>query len=177
MANKNAPLGLRPLEGQDLMAREFKCVAADSSAAIFKYDPVKVVASGGVNPTSTSSAAFIGPVLDIYDADGIPASYLPASTAGTVVVATNPNLRMQIQCSGAVTASAVGDIADLIAGAGSTATGNSGYELSSTLKGPGTSGQFRILGIVPSPDNVYGNHEKLIVVPAYHALNTTPVAV
>lgn len=175
MANIDAKLGLRPMEGQNLRARRFPVVAADSSAAIFKNDPVALQTSGGVK--AGAGAGFLGAVLDIYDTDMVPVSYLTASTAGYVVAATNPMLRYQIQCSGTLTASSVGDCADLVANAGNTGTGQSAYELSSTLKGAGTSGNMRILGLVERADNVWGAQSDVVVVANQNALVTTPVAI
>lgn len=177
MANVDAKLGIRPMEGQNNRARRFPVNAADGSAAIFKNDPVLIADSGGVKANGTSSAAFLGGVIDLYDSTMVPVSYLTASTDGFATVITNPVMRYQIQCSGTLTASCVGDCADFIANAGNTSTGNSKYELSSTLKGAGNSGQVRILGLVEREDNAWGALCDVVVIPAQNAMITTPAAV
>ena len=177
MANVDSKLGLRPIEGQNLRLKIFPVNAADSGAALFKNSPVKLVASGGVAANSTDSVNFVGTVLDLYDSNKVPVSYLTASTDGYVGATTNPNLRYQIQCSGTLTASSVGDCANLIATAGDMTLGQSRYELSSTLLGASAPGQMRIIGLVDRPDNAWGAQNDVVVIAAHHAFMSTPVGV
>ena len=178
MANNNPVVGLRPVEGQNLRARRFPLIAGESgSVAVFKNDPIKLMTSGGIQANGTTSEAFLGAVLDIYDADMVPVSYLAASTAGYATVTTNPLLRFQIRCSGTLASAAVGDTADFIATAGDTALGTSRYEISSTLKGAGNSGALRIIGLVERADNVWGATSLVEVLPELHAFVSTPKAV
>lgn len=177
MANVDSKIGLRPMEGQNNRARRFSVFASDVGAAIFKNDPVKLMTSGGVAPNGAQSYAFLGSVIDLYDSDMIPLSYLPGSTDGFATVVTNPLMRYQIQCSGALTVAAIGDCADFVATAGNTGTGTSKYELSETLKGAGASGQMRIIGLVDRPGNAWGAHQDVVVIPAENAMISTPVAV
>lgn len=179
MANIDAKLGLRPMEGQNLRARRFAVLAADGNAAMFKNDPAKLLTSGGVGPNGTTSEAFLGSVLDLYDNTGVPVSYLVASTAGYATVTTNPLLRFQMQttASATTTVAFIGDCADMIATAGNTDTGTSKYELSSTLKGAGNSGAMRIIGLVERADNAWGDYSDVVVIPELHAFVSTPKAV
>lgn len=180
MTNIDTPIGLRPIEGQDLMARKYS-VAAANTTAIFKNDPMQLLTGGTVIPNGTDSDDYCGPALNIYDADGKEISYLADLTAGFVEVATNPNLIMQIQSGDdatELTVAAIGDAADFVATGGNTGLGQSRYELSETLVGNGNAAQMRILDIVKSPNNNWGEHHINLVVQALeHAFNSTPNAI
>lgn len=178
MANVDAKLGLRPMEGQNARARRFRVLAAEGTG-LFINDPAKLTTNGGILPNGATSEAFLGNVIDLYDSTGVPVNYLASGLDGFATVNTNPFMRYQVQVttSAALTASAIGDTADFIANAGDTSLGQSRYELSSTLKGAGNSGAMRIIGLVDRADNIWGSSCDVVVVPELHAFVSTPKAI
>ena len=95
--------------------------------------------------------------------------YLPASTAAYVYVCDDPDLLYWIQedsVGGAMAAGAGGGNADLVAGAGSTVTSQSGWQLqSSSLLHTQTTpfSQLRIIQALQEIDNLVGVNCKWLV--------------
>jgi len=179
MANPNTPYGMRPyayMSGAPYNgAVRTYYVPASNNTALYFGDPVVMVTDSsdgnGVQAVHIAAAAggtyvlgtFAGrsnnagmatiPVLQSNNA------YLPASTAAYVYVTDDPFLLYAIQedsDGGALVAGASGRNADLIAGSGSTVTGQSGWMLdSSTLQTTNTL-QLRIMQALQQVDNAVG---------------------
>jgi hypothetical protein len=81
----------------------------------------------------------------------------------------DPNIVWAIQSSGSADFNDIGSLADLVAGTGSTVTGQSAFEIN------GTTGQasanLRILGLYEEPKNAYGTNGVLEAVIHEHELN------
>lgn len=173
MANADRPSGFRfvgNIDGADPNgALRAYSVDASNATAIFRGDALTLEADGNVTP-----AAAGGVVLGIcegikLDPDTLATEhpgYLPASTAGTVLVRVGPNAMYEVQedsDSANLALTDVGANIDLVAGAGSTVSGVSGHELDSDSATAAGSAQFRIIGKVDRVDNEVGTNCKWIV--------------
>ncbi|MBB2177291.1 hypothetical protein [Gluconacetobacter johannae] len=107
------------------------------------------------------------------------APYLPAGQAAYVYVADDPNLVFAVQedsVGGALAAGAVSKNADLVAGAGSTVNGFSGWQLQSASVGTTATLQVRILRAYQSIDNAVGANAKWLVRINLHSI-TSPTGI
>lgn len=185
MANSNAPFGLRPINdngtpwsGQGRMV----CFNTSESNNIFLGDPI--VALGGTDgfgvPLVGIATAGADPILGgfIGRCNGPAGSGITLLQSDTVwrhasiltygFVCDDPNQLYTVQedsVGGAITA-AVGGFANgnLVAGAGSQATGFSGWMLqSSTVASGNSTYQIRVLELTRGPDNALGNFARWTV--------------
>ncbi len=184
MANSNAPTGIKPVQmngtpwnGQGLLV----AFAAGDNNNIFVGDPVRYATGGGTDalgvPVVTiASAGATNPILGSFlgVCNGPAGSgftltrdlpiYRQASIANYGFIATDPNLVWEVQedsVGGAiVAATSAGELCDLVAGAGSTFTGMSGWQLDSSTAGAGTTKQVKILELARGPDNAIGVNAK-----------------
>ncbi len=166
MANKDAPRGAYPVDslgGPINHKGRLYDVDASNGTAIFPGDFVKLEADGNVAPAAATDELLgvcIGVQL-VQLSDNFLSNnnlsetehpgYLPASTAGTIIVVDDPNALFLIQSDGTIEAVDKGNNADIVAGAGSTTTGRSAHEVSATT-GTGTA-QLRLIDYERSPDN------------------------
>lgn len=179
MANANTPRGLQPYAyawGAPWGgAVRVYAVPANNATALFLGDPVKLITDSsdgnGIQNVVIGSAAggaynlgaFMGRANNAGQTtitvtqDQTP--YLPATTAAYVYVTDDPFLLYWAQedsDAGAMSAGASGRNVDLIAGTGSTVTGQSGWQLdSSTLQTTNTL-QMRIIQALQEVDNAVG---------------------
>lgn len=138
------------------------------NTAIYKGDPVILNTNGTVTVGAAASAllgVFMG--CEYVDATGKPtySNFYPASQsvqAGSVITAwviTDLESVFEIQMNGQLSATlatamaAIGDEADIVYVAGTSATGLSACSLNTTLAGNGAQKQFRIIGFGLQPDN------------------------
>ena len=175
MANANLARGLIPVRYASGApyngAANVYYVPSTYGTALYKGDPVIHVTdasdANGIPTVSRATAAggayMVGVMVGVISAGDPPIAqlatdpqYHAASTAGYILVADDPHLLFEIQedsVGGVMTVGAAGRNADLIAGTGSTTTGNSGFMLdSSTLLTTATL-QLRIWRPVPRADN------------------------
>jgi len=169
MANANAPTGLTPRRyrnGSPWMgaARHYYVPASDATA-LYIGDPVVIVAGSDTNgfPSCTRATAgagnrITGVVVGFRPGAPLAAPYpaRPASTAGYVIVADDPNLLFEIQESAttdgaALTAAAMGKNAQLLAGTGGA--NGSGFTMDSTSAVTTNTGQLRIVEFQRRADN------------------------
>lgn len=175
MANANIPRGCIPVRYRSGAPYNGACniyyVPSGYGTAIYRGDPlVTVTDSSDANGVQTVALATAGATNYITGFCIGPASggdppvpllahspqYHPASTAGYVLVADDPEVLFEVQedgVGGAMTVGAVGRNADLIAGTGSTVTGFSGWMLDSNTQGTGATLQMRIEQAVQRTDN------------------------
>lgn len=186
MANANAPFGLRPINdngtpwsGQGRMV----CFPANDANNIFLGDPI--VPSGGTDgfgvplvtiasagATDTVLGGFIGRCngpqgsgVTLLQSDTV---YRHASVLTYGFVCDDPNQLYTIQedSVGGAIAAGTGGFANgnLVAGAGSTATGFSGWMLdSSTVASGNSTYQLRVIELTRGPDNAIGNYARWTV--------------
>ena len=197
MSATNAPFGFicaKHPTGQS-RANEYT-IASAYAANIFQGDPVKLVTAGTIQ-LGTSDGTRTGTVAGISlmgvfagcvftDASGKPtwSNYWPGGQVATDIKAyvyDDPANVFVVQADGSVAAAGLGDQADwsgFAAPGGSTATGRSLATLSSTLKGAGNQGQFRIVEFDRSPDNAAADtYTKVLVEIAQHQYVADKVAV
>lgn len=86
--------------------------------------------------------------------------YHPASTAGYILVADDPDLLYMIQENGSMVQGAPGRNANLVSGAGSTITGISGWMLNSSTLNTTNTLQMKILRLLEQADNAVGTNAK-----------------
>jgi hypothetical protein len=106
-------------------------------------------------------------------ADGsyVYSQYWPTGTTATNIKAyvyDDPYTVFKVQSAGTIAQTNVGNCADLVAGAGSTSTGQSGFESSGTMAA-GTA-TVKILGLYETPDNAMGANAIIEVLINEHLL-------
>lgn len=178
MANPNTPYGLRPYSYQSGApyngAVRTYYVPVGNGTALYVGDPVILVTNSsdgnGVQTVGIASAASTNPILGAYLGRSNNAGratipvlqsasvYLPASTAAYVYVCDDPDLLYAIQedgAGGAMVSGVSGQNASLIAGSGSTVSGQSGWMLDSSTVTT-SSLQMRIIQALQEVDNTAG---------------------
>ena len=169
MSATAAPYGLVPVFHPSGLDRATAyTINPTYNTAIYKGDPVILNANGTVT-VGTAAAALLGVFMgcEYVDATGKPtySNFYPASQSvqsGSVITAwviTDLETVYEVQLSGQLSATlatamaAIGDEADIIYTAGTSATGLSACALNTTLAGAGSQKQFRIVGFGLAPDN------------------------
>ena len=180
MANLDAPSGARPfrhLSGGMIRASEYK-IASGTSSNIFTGDFVKLLATGYIDVASAGNrilGVFAGVKYTASYGEVVYKKYFPTGTTTlasadvTAYVYDDPNITYRIQSAGSADFADIGNLADHVAGSGSTTTGQSGHEVSGTT-GTGTAG-LRILSLIDDPDNSAGTNGELEVAIYEHELN------
>jgi len=161
MANTDAPNGFTPayhLTGGTIRSQEMR-IADGYAANIFNGDAVKLAADGTIQVAAAGDSlvgVFAGCSYTKADGEIVFSKYWPTGTdvAGsyaTAYVYDDPKIVFRAQFDGASGIADIGQMADLVAGTGSTTTGRSAFEISSTTGT--TTAQLRILDFVNSPSN------------------------
>lgn len=181
MANVDRPNGARPigqLDGSPWNAhvREYS-VDSSNATAIFPGDFVVRETDGNVAPyTGTGGGNLLGVCVAVkVDPTNLERRYLPATTAGTILVVDSPDTVFEIQEDNAGTALAATDAGancDVLAGTGSTTTGASGHEIDRSTVGTATA-QLRLLRKVDREDNAYGDWARWEAVINEHVYKST----
>lgn len=182
MPNANAPRGLIPYSyqggGPYNGAVNTYYVPVGNATALFIGDPVVIITNSsdgnGVQSVGIATAAgsnyILGAFMGVSNNAGqatIPVLqsqpvYLPAGTAAYVYVSDDPNLLYWAQedsVGGAMVSGASGRNVSLIAGAGNTTTGYSGWQLDSSTLAT-TALQMRIMQMLQEADNAVGVNAK-----------------
>ena len=167
MANVDAAFGAKPvrhLTGGVIRATEYKIVK-EYAANVFTGDFVQLAATGYVQvgaATNRLLGVFNGCKYTASNGEVVFKRYWPTGTATlndgdvTAYVYDDPNIVWAIQSSGSADFADIGNLADIVAGTGSTSTGQSAFEINGTT-GTGTA-QLRILGLYNEPKNAYGTN-------------------
>ena len=168
MTSTATPFGFRPIFGahgnssMDMVTLP-DGIATGYSTAIFFQDPIKLVAAGVLQKCAVTDALVYGIFAGCFYVDSTgrerTSAYWPASTTATNIRAMfwrNAFMELAVQASATLAATAIGDEADHVAGAGSTLSGMSTSSLD-TLVGAGSSAQFRVVGLYQQPDNAWGD--------------------
>jgi hypothetical protein len=175
MANPNTPRGLVPYKYASGApyngAANIYSVPASYGTALYLGDPLIPTGASDANgipvvqiATAAGGAYVLGAFVGIVDGgdpvvgvtQGLPI-YHPASTNQYILVADDPNLLYWIQedsVGGSIAMATAGmKNADLIAGAGSTVTGWSGWQLDSSTINTTSTLQLRLMGGLQEADN------------------------
>lgn len=174
MANVDRPNGARPVnkDGSPYNGSLRKMQVDSSNAtAIFRGDFVVQEADGNIAAATAGATHVIvgvavGPVVDRAVAATEHPGYLPATTAGYVMVAPAESCYFAIQedsDTSTLAATERGARINFIAGAGSTTTGISAHELDSSSVGQDATYQLSLIDIVQSEDNAIGTNAEWIV--------------
>ena len=183
MANVDGANGLVPLRhlagGDPNRTNEYP-IASGYAANIFAGDAVVIASDGTIQAAAATDQNLVGRFggCRYVNSQGeqIFSSYWPTGTVATdiaAMVSDDPYIVYGIQSTtgGTPAQTNVGNCADLVAGAGDTATGVSRFEASGTM-GTGTA-QLKIIGLVPAPDNAWGEHAQLEVILNEHLFKQT----
>ncbi len=147
MANRDAPRGAAPvrhLTGGEIRTNPYK-VDSSNATAIRIGDFVKLEADGHIAVAAAGDRLL-----------GVSNGYVAALTEDTdFPIYDDPNIIFVIQANGSLAEANIGDLADILATAGSDI--QSAHELDSS--GVGTSdAQLKILGKQDRPDNDWGTN-------------------
>lgn len=179
MPNPNTPRGIQPYAyawGAPWGgAVRTYYVPSGNATALFMGDPVAGVTNssdGNGVPTAEIATAgatnyILGAFMGISNNAGsavIPVlqnqtPYLPAGQAAYIYVSDDPFLLYEVQedsVGGSMVSGAGGRNADLVAGAGSTITNYSGWQLDSSTLAVGATLQMRIIQALQQIDNTVG---------------------
>ena len=187
MANVNSPFGLRPYSMKSGApysgAVRVYYVPASNPTALYFGDPVTTVTNSsdgnGVQTVQIASAGDSNPVLGAFQGitnnagravitlQQTQSVYLPASQAAYVYVCDDPDLLYAVQEDSATAASMVsgasGRNANLLAGTGSTYSGNSGWTMQTSTLATTAAHQLHIIQLLQQPDNAVGVYAKWLV--------------
>lgn len=171
MASTAAPYGLIPANHPSGVVRPFAMtILSGYATTIYQNAPVKIVPSStgeGTIAVATAgdSDGFIGTFqgVEFTDSDGRRrvSNKWTASTAATDIVAyvtIDQTITYEIQSNAALNVTDIGKQYDFTAPAGNTTTGLSSQALdvASVVTSGGTA-QLRLIGIVPGPNNNWGD--------------------
>lgn len=177
MANVSRPNGARPvftISGSPWMGMVRKYpVDSSNGTAIFRGDFITLEDDGNVAPAA-AGGILLGVCVGVEVSRTVPATehpgYLPASTAGNILVCVGPDVIYEVQedgAGGAMVAGNVGSTGNMVAGAGSTTTGNSGHLLDSSdviaNDASPTSAQLLVFKLSDRIDNEIGLSAKWFV--------------
>ena len=141
MANADAAFGFVPvrhMSGTSPRANKYT-ITSELAENIFMGDLCIVTSGGVVTPhtaTETNNiGVFAGVSYTASDGSYIYSQYWPTGTTATNIVAyiyDDPYTVFKVQSAGSPAQTNIGNCADVVAGAGSTTTGQSGFELMNT---------------------------------------------
>jgi hypothetical protein len=179
MANVDAAFGfvpIRHMSGNAPRTNKYT-IATGLAENIFKGDLVIIIAGGTLTPHTATEVNNIG-VFDgcsytASDGSYVYSEYWPSGTTATDIIAyvyDDPYTVFKSQSAGTTAQTNIGNCADVVAGAGSTLTGQSGFELSGTMAaGIAT---CKIIALYDAPDNAFGANAIMEVTINEHLLGT-----
>jgi len=177
MANVDAAFGfvpVRQMSGNAPRANKYT-IASGLAENIFKGDLVILISTGLLTPhtaTETNNiGVFAGVSYTASDGSYVYSEYWPTGTVATDIIAyvyDDPQTIFKVQSAGSPDQTNIGNCADVVAGAGSTTTGQSGFELSGTMAAGAAS--CKILSLVDSPENAFGANAVMEVLINEHLL-------
>lgn len=149
MANLDNPKGFEWVDnlGGDAQFQEYTVDVANATA-IFKGDPITLEADGAIKASAAGDGVSVAAIAMSFkdSTTGRSASFLPATTAGTIraIPVKSQIFIVQSDSGTNVAASDVNATADFVTGTGDSTTGVSKYELDASNIGTGQ--QLRIIG-------------------------------
>ncbi len=186
MANVDAAFGfvpIRHMSGNAPRTNKYT-IASGLAENIFKGDLVIIIAAGTITPHTATEVnnigVFAGVSYTASDGSYVYSEYWPSGTVATDIIAyvyDCPYTVFKCQSSAnaatsttAVAQTNIGNCCDVVAGAGSTLTGQSGFELSDTMAaGIAT---CKIIALYDAPDNAFGANAIMEVTVNEHLLGT-----
>ena len=179
MANVDAAFGfvpIRHMSGNAPRTNKYT-IASGYAANIFKGDLCILVTAGTVQVSAAAAenniGVFAGVSYTASDGSYVYSEYWPSGTVATDIIAyiyDCPYTVFKVQSAGTTNQSSIGSCAELLAGTGSTLTGQSGFETSGTMAD--TKAQLKIHASYDAPDNTFGVNGILEVTINEHLLGT-----
>ena len=177
MANVDAAFGfvpIRHLSGNAPRANKYT-ITSGLAENIFTGDLCIITADGVVTPhtaTETNNiGVFAGVSYTASDGSYVYSQYWPSGTTGTNIIAyiyDDPFTVYKVQSAGTPAQTNIGNCADVVAGAGSTTTGISGFEISGTMAN--SAATCKIVALHDSPSNAFGTNAVMEVLINEHLL-------
>ena len=177
MANVDAAFGFVPvrhMSGNIPRANKYT-ITSGLSENIFTGDLCILTADGVITPHSATETnnigVFAGVSYTASDGSYVYSQYFPTGTTATNIIAyvyDDPYTVFKVQSAGSPAQTNIGNCADVVAGTGSTKTGQSGFEMSGTMD-TGTA-TLKILGLYEAPDNAFGTNAVMEVLINEHLL-------
>ena len=177
MANLNAPHGFTPIQSPyGAIQKNPYTITASYATALYIGDPVVRTSAGTISRATAGSAGLVvGVITEIFDADGVPVNYYPASSSTTYTanVADDPDQEFEAQDDGDTTQLALADLGagvDFVAGSGgSTITGLSSFMIdSSSAAAASASKQMILVRQLAEPNNAIGANCRWVIRFARH---------
>jgi len=177
MANADAAFGFVPtrhMSGNAPRTNKYTC-ASELAENIFKGDLCIVISTGLITPHTATEVNNIG-VFDgvsytASDGSYVYSEYWPSGTAATdiiIYIYDDPYTVFKVQSAGTPAQTNIGNNADVVAGAGSTISGHSGFEISGTMAA-GTA-SCKIMALYDAPENAFGANAVMEVIINEHLL-------
>ena len=180
MANADAAFGFVPLRHMSGYAPRANKYTITSGLAenIFTGDAVILAADGTLQPAAATEVNIIGVFggcsYTASDGSYVYSEYWPTGTVATDIIAyvyDDPYIVFKAQSAGSPAQTNIGNCADIVAGAGSTTTGTSGFEISGTMAA--STAQTKIVAIYDAPENSFGANAVMEVLINEHLLKQT----
>ncbi len=177
MANVDAAFGFVPVRHMSGNAPRTNKYTITSGLAenIFSGDLCILTADGVITPhtaTETNNiGVFDGVSYTASDGSYVYSEYWPSGTTATDICAyvyDDPYIVYKVQSDGAPAQTNIGNCADAVAGAGSTTTGQSGFEISGTMAAGAAT--CKLIALVDSPENAFGANAVMEVLINEHLL-------
>ena len=134
-----------------------------------------IISTGYITPHTATEVnnigVFAGVSYTASDGSYVYSQYWPTGTSATNIVAfvyDDPYIVYKVQSAGSPAQTNIGNCADVVAGAGSTTTGQSGFEISGTMAA-GTA-TCKIVALYDSPSNAFGSNAVMEVIINEHIL-------
>ena len=180
MANVDSPFGFVPsrhMSGSPIRTNKYT-ITSGLAENIFNGDLVILTADGVITPHTAGEenniGVFAGVSYTASDGSYQYSEYWPSGTTGTNIIAyvyDDPYIVFKVQSDGSPAQTDLGACADVVADAGSTTTGQSGFQLNSSM-GSGTA-TCKIIGLYESPENAFGANAVVEVLLNEHILKQT----
>ena len=177
MANVDAAFGfvpIRHMSGNAPRTNKYT-IASGLAENIFTGDLVILINTGLLTPhtaTETNNiGVFAGVSYTASDGSYVYSEYWPTGTTATdiiIYIYDDPYTVFKVQSAGTTAQTNIGNCADVVAGAGSTTTGQSGFEISGTMAA-GTA-TCKIMALYDAPENAFGANAVMEVLINEHIL-------
>ena len=177
MANVDAAFGfvpVRTMSGFAPRANKYT-IASGLAENIFTGDLCIIDANGQVTPHTATEVnnigVFGGVSYTASDGSYVYSQYWPTGTTATDIIAyiyDDPYTVFKVQSAGSPAQTNIGNCADVVAGAGSTTTGISGFEISGTMANSAASA--KIIALYDAPENSFGANAVMEVLINEHLL-------
>ena len=178
MANADAAFGFIPVRHMSGNAPRTNQYTITSGLAenIFTGDLCILTADGVITPGNGSTevsniGVFAGVSYTASDGSYVYSEYWPSGTVATDIIAyvyDDPYTVFKVQSAGSPAQTNIGNCADAVAGAGSTTTGQSGFEISGTMAA--SAATCKLIALVETPDNAFGANAVMEVLINEHLL-------